>query len=146
MKTNNPFSKQNILILIPLILVMILDLTFTLVGQPESYWYNYKFFNEGSPLGPVLMSYHPGYFILFFVFYLLFVLFLATNLPRPLNIIVAIGFFLGHAWGSSSWMQVIIYRFLSIRINEWYSVIGYFVIIAIISGFCINQWLKTKNS
>ena len=149
MKINNPLSRQNILILTPLILVMILDLIFTLVGQPEIYWHNYRFFNEASPLGQVLLSHHPGYFVLAFVLYLLFVLFLATNLKQPLNIMVVIGLFLAHAWGSASWLPILVYRFLpigrSLDINNWYLTIGYFIIIAIISGFCINQWLKIKN-
>lgn len=124
---------------------MILDLTFTLVGQPAYYWQDYELFSEGSPLGPLLLSYHPGYFILFFVFYLPFVLLLATNLKKPFNIIVAISFFLGHTWGSASWLPRIFYKLVGIYVlNNWYLLIGYFVIIAIISGFCINQWLKKQ--
>ena len=69
MKIKNPLSKNNLLILAPVILVMILDLVFTLVGQPAYYWQNYSFFNEGSPLGQILMQ-NPVYFILFSIFYL----------------------------------------------------------------------------
>lgn len=150
MKINNPFSKNNLLVLAPVILVMLFDLIFTLVGQSEIYWTkSYRFFNEGSPLGEILLGYHPGYFVLFFVFYLLFVLFLTTNLKRPLNIIVAIGFFLGHVWGSSSWIPLLVLRFSSyknyLNFNEWYPTIGYFILIAIISGICVNKWLKIKN-
>ena len=142
MAIKNPFSKPSILIFIPVILVMILDLTFTLVGQPDHYWENYSLLNESSPLGASLLSLHPGYFIVFFVFYFLFVLFLIVNLKRPLNIIVALSFFLGHAWGSSSWIPILAYRYTSIYIDSWYLMIGYFIIIAVASGFCINKWLK----
>jgi len=138
----NPFSKSNILILIPVILVMVLDLIFTLVGQPDHYWKNYGLFNESSPLGASLLSLHPGYFIIFFIFYLLFVLFLIVNLKRPLNIIVALSFFLGHVWGSSTWVTSLVYCYTSINIDSWYLIIGYFIIIAVVSGFCINKWLK----
>lgn len=142
MKIKNPFLKSNILILTPLILVMLLDLIFTLAGQPEYYWQNYNLFNEGSPLGPIVLAHHPGYFVLFFAFYLLFVLFLTTNLKRPFNIMVAIGFFLGHAWGSASWVSTIFYRLTDVYfVNEWYLIVGYFIFIAIISGFFINRWL-----
>lgn len=142
MRLRNPFSKQNVLILTPLILVMILDLIFTLVGQPKDYWQNYYLFNEGSPLGSILLPWHPGYFVLFFAFYLLFVLFLVTNLKRPLNIMLAIGFFLGHSWGSASWVSTIFYRLTDVYfINEWYLIVGYFILIAIVSGFFINRCL-----
>lgn len=142
MRLRNPFSKQNVLILTPLILVMILDLIFTLAGQPKDYWQNYYLFNEGSPLGSILLPWHPGYFVLFFAFYLLFVLFLVTNLKRPINIMVAVGFFLGHAWGSASWVSTIFYRLTAVYfINEWYLIVGYFILIAIVSGFFINRWL-----
>lgn len=140
----NPFSKPNILILLPLILVMILDLIFTLAGQPEYYWQNYNLFDEGSLLGPVLLSYHPAYFVLFFALYLPFVLFLVTNLIRPLNIMVAVGLFLGHGWGSSSWIPIIFNKLTEAHVDSWHLVIGYFAVIAIISGFCVNKWLKLK--
>ena len=140
MGIKNPFSKVNILFFFPLILVMILDLIFTLAGQSKYYWQNYTLFNEGSPLGPVLLSFHPGYFVLFFVFYLLFVLFLTTNLMKPLNIMAAVAFFLGHAWGSSSWVPTLFYKLTGVETTDgWCLTIGYFIIIAIISGFCINR-------
>ncbi len=145
MRIKSPFSRQNILILSPIILVMILDLVFTLVGQPKYYWGNYLFLSEGSPLGKVLLSWHPAYFVLFFILYLLFVLFLITNLKKPLNIIVALSFFLGHIWGSASWIPVLLYHFSQISVGSWYLTIGYFIIISIVSGFCINKWLKIKK-
>lgn len=147
MKIKNPFSKLNILILTPLILVMVLDLVFTLAGQPESYWQgNYLHFNEASPLGALLLPIHPAYFVLSFAFYIPFVLFLATNLARPLNIMVAIGFFLGHSWGSSSWVPIVFYKVTKVYTTDtWYLIIGYLIIIAIISGFCVNKWLKINK-
>jgi len=104
--SGNPFSKNNLTILTPMILVMVLDLVFTLVGQPKGYWQDYGLFNEASPLGQALML-HPAYFILFFIFYLVFVIFLAGLLLKPFNIMVGVGFFLGHAWGSSTWLGTI---------------------------------------
>lgn len=146
MEIRKSFSRSSIIILIPLILVMVLDLAFTLAGQPDIYWQNYKFVNEGSPIGYYLLSLHPLYFILAFLTYLLFILFLSIKLVRPLNIMVAVGFFLGHSWGSSSWLPII---FNNLRVvdflNEWYLVISYFIVISIITGLCINKWLKIKG-
>lgn len=143
MKINNPLSKNNLLIFTPVILVMILDLVFTMVGQSASYWQNYSFFNEGSPLGQILML-NPIHFILFFIFYLLLIIFLVSFLPKPFNIIVAIGFFLGHVWGSSTWLGTIFYKLTGDYFtgNVWYLNIGYFIFIAVISGICIDRWLK----
>jgi len=44
MRVKNPLSRLNILILAPVILVIILDLIFTLVGQPAYYWQDYELF------------------------------------------------------------------------------------------------------
>ena len=142
MKINNPFSKSNVVIFIPLILVMVLDLIFTTIGQPERYWQNYNFFNELNPIGQILLSAGPVYWILISILYIVFVLFLIANLRKPFNIMVATAFFLGHAWGSASWITEIFYKFFHTEINYWYANIIYFIIIAIISGFCISKKVK----
>ena len=144
MKIENPFSKLNILIVAPVILVMALDTFFTLFGQSESYWHNYNFFNEGSPLGQTLML-NPLYFISFMVVYIILTLILITSLKKPFNIILGIGLFLGHSWGSASWIPIIFYKLIGNHdINEWYLTISYFIIISIVSGLCVNKWLKIK--
>ncbi len=139
MKINNPFSKSNIVIFIPLILVIGLDLIFTTIGQPEYYWQNHSFFNELNPISQILLSAGPVYWILISVLYTMLVLFLIANLPKPLNIMTAVAFFLGHAWGSASWVSEIIYKFFFVETNYWFVNIIYFIIIAIISGFCLNK-------
>ena len=139
MKINNPFSKSNIVTFIPLMLVMILDLFFTTIGQSEYYWQNYSFFNELNPVGQILLSVGPIYWILISILYIVFVLFLIANLRRPINIMAATAFFLGHAWGSASWVVEIIYKFFGLEVNYWYANIIYFIIIAIISGFYLNK-------
>lgn len=139
MRINNPFSKSDIIILIPLILVMVLDLTFTIIGQPNYYWNNHSYYQEENPVGQILLSSSPLYFIVFSVFYILFTLFLVVKLPKPLNIMVYIGFFISHAWAGASWLPEILSRFFLIQTNEFYSGIVYFIIIAIISGLCFNK-------
>lgn len=146
MKIRNILSKNNFLIIAPLILVMVLDLVFTMAGQPAYYWQDYSFFNEGSPLGQTLML-NPVYFISFSIFYLFFVIFLISFLPKPFNIMTAIAFFLGHVWASSSWLGTFFYKITGNYFtgDVWYLNIGYFIIIAAISGFCINQWLRAMR-
>ena len=147
MKIQNPFSKPTIFVLFPLLLVLVIDLIFTLAGQPEIYWQNYAFYNEGSPLGIFFLSQSPFYFILFFIFYIFFVLFIAANLKRPFNIIWTISFFLGHVWGSATWVDNLFYQssFGCSCISDWYIKIIYFIFIGIITGIFINYWISKKK-
>ncbi len=142
----SPFSKNNLFIIAPLAIVMILDGVFTMAGQPDAYWQNYTLFNEGSPLGQSLML-NPAHFISFFIAYVVLVAILVVSLKRPLNVIVWLGFFLGHAWGGSTWAPKIFFDLTGIvaNIDRWYLVVGYFILIAVIAGLFVNKWLKLKG-
>lgn len=141
----NPFAKNNLLLTAPVIFVMILDFIFTLISQPSYYWLDFRFFNGIGSLGQTLML-HPFYFVIFFIFYVLFVITLIGILPRPLNIMAAISFYLGHVWGSSAWLGPVYYRIFgssSYTWNQsWYLNVGYFVFIAIVSGIFISWWFR----
>ncbi len=144
-KQKNILNKNQWIILIPLILVMILDLTFTIIGQPEYYWNNHSYFDEANPIGKILLSTGPLYFIAVFIIYLIGVLFIIIKIHRPWNIMVYLGFFISHAWAGASWTSEILSRYFLMNINEFYSGIIYFIIIAIISGFCFNTINKTNT-
>lgn len=145
MKFSNPFSRANAFLVLPLILVMILDMGFTLIGQLQDYWRNFQFFNEANPTAGFLLSINPALFILFFFLYLIFVLFLIVNLKKPFNLISYIFFFLIHSWGSSSWLSELFFSYRINSLGDWCLKIGYFALISLVSGFCINKWLKDKN-
>jgi hypothetical protein len=145
MKLNNPFSKPYLFFVFPLILVMVLDLVFTLIGQSQDYWRNFQFFNEANPLAGFLLSHHPALFVLFFFIYLVFILFLTVNLKKPFNLILYIFFFLIHSWGSSSWLSELFFSYQANYLSDWYLHIGYFVFISLVSGFSLNLWLKNRN-
>ena len=135
----NPFGKTNILLTIPLMLAMLLDGIFTLIGQPDAYWQNHTLFNEGSPLGQILML-NPLYFIFFFIVYLVLVAILTTNLKRPFNIMVWLGFFIGHVWGASTWVYRIFTDLTDIyTVSNWYLIVGYIIIISVVAGIFINK-------
>jgi hypothetical protein len=135
----NPFSKKNIWITAPLTLAILLDGVFTLVGQPAEYWQNYVLFNEGSPVGQILML-NPLYFVSFFIIYLILIPLLVANLRRPLNIMIWLGFFLGHVWGASTWVYRIFADLTGIYdISRWYLVVGYIIIISVVAGIFINK-------
>jgi hypothetical protein len=147
MKIKKIFSGKNLSFVFPVLLVMAIDFIFTMVGQPAGYWSNHVFLNEGSPLGIFFLSRNPLFFVLFFILYLLFVFLLIIKLKRPFNIIAGIGFFLGHVWGSSTWIPILVYRYTGqFYLSDWYFTIGYLIFISAISGIFINQWFKSNKS
>jgi hypothetical protein len=138
-------NKSNFIVLIPLILVMVVDIAFTIIGQSKDYWQNYSNFNEANPMGQILLSAGPIYTVIFSALYILLIIFLIKKLPKPLNIMIYIGFFVGHIWGGVSWLPEILEKFFSIEISEFNSGIIYFIIIAIISGFCFSKRIEKLN-
>ncbi|OHA88477.1 MAG: hypothetical protein A2653_00510 [Candidatus Zambryskibacteria bacterium RIFCSPHIGHO2_01_FULL_43_25] len=131
---------------IPVLMVMILDGLFTLVGQPAGYWNNPSLVREGSPLGFSLLLHNPFFFILFFIIYLTVVYWGLKKLPIVISLPGAIALFLGHVWGSSSWLSVL-YRKFGFEIFDfynWWLSISYFVVIAIITSLFILRVDKLK--
>src|SRR3989344_9253208 len=128
------FSKSRILL--PLLIVMELDLVFTLLGQPSCYWDNPVECCEGCLIGKIILSRGPIFFIGFFVIYTLVSCILYKMLRKPYDNIVYMTLFLGHSWGSASWLQKLFINFLHCEINEWYLNIGYFIVVGIIFGVC----------
>jgi len=124
---------------------MVLDLVFTLIGQSQDYWRNFQFFNEANPLAGFLLSHSPAIFILFFCAYLIFILFLISNLKKPFNLIFYIFFFLIHSWGGSSWLSELFFSYQANYFTDWYLSMGYFVLISLVSGFSLSLWLKNRN-
>lgn len=133
----------------PLAFVMILDCSFTLVGQPYHYWENHSLCREGSPIGQFLLSLGPEYFTISFAFYLFAVLFLITRLSETLRFLLVISVFLGHAAGGASWLPRLYSNLFLPEINDWYLHIGYFITVSIIAGLCFgnnNNHHKMKSS
>ena len=137
----NKFPEQ---VIPPILLVMVFDLVFTILGQPKGYWGNYSLVNEGSPLGFSLLSRTPFLFIVFFVFYLVVVYFLLKKLPIIFSLPLAITLFIGHVWGSSTWLPIL-YRNIGFETFAFYNCwlkIGYFIILAMITSFFILRVRK----
>lgn len=139
MHLKHPFTAKYFSTIFPLLLVMLCDCAFTLLGQSKKYWNNYEKFNEASPLGAFLIAEHPLYFVLAFAAYVIVIHYLVVNLPRPFNVMIAIAVFLGHAWGSLTWAPTIAKRYLNLDYGEWYTTIAYLILLAIITGFVVNK-------
>ena len=90
---------------LPLILVISLDVTFTLLGQPEAYWRGtWTHVNEGSPLGVWGLGMGPKIFMALMAGWILLALIASKALPGMLGQLVYGATALGHAWGSASWV------------------------------------------
>lgn len=147
MQMKNLFPKSNILILTPLILVMVFDFVFTSIGQPTEYWQDSGFVNEGNFIARYLLVKSYLYFTLTSFVYGFLVILLIIKTKRPINIIIAVSFFLIHSSASSSWPPTIFEKITGTYPADIYLYLkfGYLAIVGIISGFCIDKWLKIKN-
>lgn len=123
--------------LYPVVLVLFLDFLFTLIGQPSEYWRSFSSVNEGSPLGFITLKVNPLLFVFFGLLYLTVMVILIKKLPLLLGEVLALSLYLGHIWGSSSWLQTLCQKlgYLSIGFSYWYLNIAYFFLIAAISIF-----------
>jgi hypothetical protein len=131
----------------PVALVMIIDFLITIVGQPKNYWNNFANVNEGSPIGFSLMKINPLFFLLFCAIYLLIAIISIKKLPLFLGATIALSLFLGHAYGSSTWVYYFFYRggLTSEMFSHWYITIGYFVLLSLFSVFIIFKKKKHSN-
>lgn len=121
------------LTIVGFIIPAIFDLIFTLLGQPQIYWQNYKAVSEGSPGGQFLLSIHPVAFVAAFVVYLILVSMILKKWKNSYTYILGIAFFVGHAWGSSSWISILFHS------SNWYVMIGYFIVIAVPLGTALHR-------
>ena len=129
----------------PVILVMVFDFLFTLIGQPTNYWINFSNVNEGSPLGFNLLKINPFFFLIFCAIYLLAMVILIRKLPLFVGATLALSLFLGHSWGSSTWVYHLFRKmgFILGGFSDWYLTVGYFVLISLVSVLII---VKEKQS
>jgi len=134
-------------ILIPLVILMVCDLIFTLAGQPEGYWKDHTLYSEENPIAKILLKLGPMWFIGFFIIYIPTVLLIAFKFKNPYNFLFIMLLFMGHAWASASWVPGFLpvsikYKDDIIPIPGWYSCMAYFFAISLISSFL--YWLTSK--
>ena len=132
------FSKHALKIL--LVLVMGLDLLFTLTCQPDCYWDDYSTCVEVNPIGEVALSYHPNCFAGLFVCWIFIAVFLFAKFPRPLNIILVALTLLGHAWWGGSWLPKFCSRYTEISVDDLNARVNYFFFIVF-----MGLWLTWIN-
>lgn len=96
---------RHLVLLIPVFLMLFLDATLTLSGQPEAYWLgDSSQVNEGSPDFKALLAIDPLAFVLGAVGWLGIVALLLILLPRSLAFSVSAIVTIGHSVGASTWL------------------------------------------
>ena len=128
--------------IVPLALIMGLDFWFTLIGQPEYYWQgNYNMCMEMSPVGKALLRTGPAYFIVAYILYATCVCLLVGRLHKFLDTAIIMWVLLGHVWGSTTWLPLLLRRSLEVELSEesmWCFHMGYLGIIAMVWSVCFR--------
>jgi hypothetical protein len=85
--------------------VMILsDLTITLVGQPGSYWHHPETMQEANSLSRFFLGYGWWAFFLYDLVYAWGLFLLVSKLPRVIALVTVFAFIFSHFNGVSSWL------------------------------------------
>ncbi len=137
------------IIIILMLIVMILDFGFTLLGQPDKYWGgDYQFTNERFPVANFLLSVHPAAFIGFFILWIALAICAVRILRPPWVFIFGIAVILAHFWGSILWIPRLCASFRPdwLTGGEWsfYSPMIYIILLATTFGLIIYK-LGLKN-
>ena len=133
------------LIFVPLIFVMVLDLCFTLLGQPENYWWDYTNSVDDNPIAKKVLTLGPIYFTLAYIWYSCSVIVISSVLPKSLKNISIIFLFIAHALGAHSWLSTLLYDFFSFEVNQFYLDVSYSVIVSLITAYFISDKIEVKN-
>ncbi len=117
-------------ILLPGLLMILFDLGVTLYFQPPEYWQaSYDLTTERSPIGMLLMRFHPVAFFAFMAGYIAVCAGLVLWLPSPWHRIVALALVVGHTAGVHSWLGHRVY---------WVMI----VVFLLISAVTVFSWQK----
>lgn len=132
------FSKLKMFF--PVIVVMALDMAFTLLCQPYEYWqHDYKLCNEANPIGQALLSFNPACFVMVFILYASLILYFVLKVRKPAGIVIIAPVFMAHAHGSASWLPKIFQNIFLFEASEPCLYFGYSLVIAMISIFCFRK-------
>jgi len=130
----------------PILLVTLLDAIFTVIGQPSEYWQEFRNASEGSPLGFHFLQLHPWLFLFFMGIYMGGIILFLKRLPLFWSSVLGLTLFIGHAYGSSSWIYTIYLKlgFPDLLFTQWYLIIGYFLLISLLTIFLVKGQAKSS--
>jgi|GEM_PF-1670436 len=127
--------SRRVWLFVPVALLFPLDVTFTLIGQPESYWAGDRLTaNEANPLAHELLAVHPALFIGSALAWTAILFAVIVRWTRRLSTALAMLVAVAHALGGSSWL---------LRSGEWgIALAGGYLVLA--SQFCFWCWRKGR--
>lgn len=129
--------------ILAVIFPLVIDHIVTVIGQPDIYWTNYYFANEGSPF-KFLLQHNPISFLLWGTVYAIAMIFILKKLPAKLSLFCGLIIYTGHVWGSSSWISKLL-SMINSNIDYWYATIGYFIITSLILSWGLLYWHKKES-
>ncbi|WP_372754342.1 hypothetical protein [Labilibaculum sp.] len=126
-----------LLLLVPALWTSLFDSVITIVHQPREYWDgNLYLANEANPIGELVMKYHiTGIFVLC-ALWLVAIGGVAYHLPTKLSRIFLLFVIIVHAYGASSWLNMI-YGF-------WYVLV--FVLFTVVLFYWVQDCVDSKIS
>lgn len=140
------FIQSNPLLFIVLF-PWIVDIIVTLMGQDQAYWRGYVIINEAHPVYHYLLSVHPFFFIAGNIVELTLIYLFVKFLPRPLNLMLVLGYGIGTAWSSSSWTSIMLSHYFPGQQIHWFLWdCIYFTILGIISGLSMDWYIIRQTS
>ena len=87
------------------VILIAVDVTLTLIGQPGGFWNSSGAFKEANPFFAWFLAKGPAPFLALIVCYTAAVIWLVSVLPRRLGLITLMSFVFGHYFGASSWLM-----------------------------------------
>ncbi len=137
------------LLIIFVVITVILDIIFTLLGQSPKYWENYQLAVDGNPLALFFLLIHPLLFLFFSLIWVSIVTCLIKVLRFPWFIFLGIAVILGHLWGSVTWVPSVL-TFLKNPWLEahwgWYISIIYIILLSVLFGAIIYLFYPKSKS
>jgi hypothetical protein len=105
------YQKSRLWLCLPVILTSLMDVAFTLSGQPAAYWISsYRVVNEANPLSYWFLTIHPGAFVLYSIYVLLIVSLLVIALPEIAAKSISVFYTIGSAKAIYYWMVGTLHR------------------------------------
>jgi len=120
------------------------DAVLTILGQPQTYW-RYGIVNEASPAYYVL-QFSPYAFIAAVVVWLIIWYIIFLKLSRGIALYLSLFFIAAHAWGSTSWVFVLLRDAgfynpsnQTTVIQAWFVAMAYLAVLSAVSAYFLKK-------
>jgi len=131
---------------LPCLLAFLLDLSYTLHGQPPEYWAgNYGQTTEGAPFYRMLYQWSPVGAVFGHLIWAGLIGGLLILLPEVFAIVLAIAVVFGHTAGAYTWINAMLMRANGVEASGWYQVAnGMFLLSALVVGVGVHWEVRSS--